>query len=507
MGLLLFVLLVVGSTYGGYNPEDWSENVLAESLRLRAQVKMFERPERELYEKYFPKDQHAAANVLLLGCGPGHLASEILFKRWPLLNITCVEINNELLRLGKEHLKQYGDSFHYIHGNITDLPFLLGANDVFDVVIVRLVLQHISAEERVKAVRNARTFLKPGGVFIGLSVDASLYDVIEPQLPVSKKLDDAYGEFRENQDEEGPFDYTGREVQFLLREAGFIDVRVEVVCGSSLEFGNELVFELNDSRRYELLRKNGLATKEEIEMAEQEMRESFSSPDSQALFMSFLFVNVGFAPRPPIVWNDERLREYWNDSVELKSKERFEIVVLGEEDDWDLQIDGELKALRGLGFPPPRVHYSPTQQTLDNLPKNAPIILVSHTTDETYVNNPDHALDPTDRAAGLFLPTPPLGQSHKNGDVFFWGWPEPFPFISDQPWYPAKTAVHTLYPFRNNPIVILSSCYSKRLEGIFSHVVGLSYDEHRVPLDPRSGRAVPTPELMKILYQYMGKSK
>lgn len=70
-------------------------------------------------------------------------------------------------------------------------------------------------------------------------------------------------------------------------------------------------------------------------------------------------------------------------------KYQWFILVYGEPDDWDLDITGEVRAIRDLGFPPPIVLWEPTPQQLFELPSKSPIILVSHTSDESFVNDPD----------------------------------------------------------------------------------------------------------------------
>lgn len=46
------------------------------------------------------------------------------------------------------------------------------------------------------------------------------------------------------------------------------------------------------------------------------------------------------------------------------------------------------------------VWWEPSPARLFELPHDSPVILVSHTSDHTFVNDPGHSIDPTDLAAG-----------------------------------------------------------------------------------------------------------
>ncbi len=85
-----------------------------------------------------------------------------------------------------------------------------------------------------------------------------------------------------------------------------------------------------------------------------------------------------------------------------------------------------------------------------------------------------------------YHPVPPLPHTTyrlNTREVFFWGYPEPFPFYNDTAWTPPRTRFEALYPLRYQETLILATCFSKRLEGTFPNVRGLTVDTFALPVD------------------------
>jgi hypothetical protein len=133
-----------------------------------------------------------------------------------------------------------------------------------------------------------------------------------------------------------------------------------------------------------------------------------------------------------------------------------------------VEPSADLLALSAAGFPEPEVWWNPTEQAIANMPHHSPILMLSHTTDGVYEEEP---YDDAFYALRGFRPIPPLSPDSSytsTSDVFTWGYPEPFPWldsVSRRPWVPPRTRLQTLYPFRYHPLVVLATCYSRAWSG------------------------------------------
>ena len=510
-----------------YRPELFSADVAKESARLLAQLRQFGEVERELYERHLGGMR--APRVLLLGCGPGHVASRVIFPRWPSANVTCVEVERRFIEEGtRGPLRSYikNAQFRYIHGDVRMLRRLVPCHvERYDAVVARLLLQHVEERVRLLILRHAEQHcLRVGAPLLALSVDAALSDIVEPSTPALDYLEEEAVRRRPlragRSGEAAPDDYCGRDLPYLARRAGFERVRVQVLTSSSESHGFGVIAQLLDVSQYQWLVDAGHVEPEDLQSAREELREMLQwnalngdDPRLRPLYMSFLVVtsavNLSPALLPGTKWDKTRIQRFWAEAGRAggasSEATTFHIVVWGDLDDYDLQLDGEMLALRQLGFPAPVVHWPASERAVRQIPRGAPIILVSHTTDDTYVNDPEHSFDPTDIRAGVFRPTPPVNGHYKPGDMFFWGWPEPFPFASNEPWVPPRTALEGLYPFRDQPLVVLASCYGKRLEGVFRNTKGLSADEYLVPLED-TYEMLPAPALVEVLWEYGEKA-
>jgi len=150
------------------------------------------------------------------------------------------------------------------------------------------------------------------------------------------------------------------------------------------------------------------------------------------------------------------------------------IVAIGEKTDNDLDLRSDLASLKEVtGLKPPIIVFNPSHKQILNLHPDSPILIVGHTTNDSYVMRKNESMDPTD--AFDYKPTPPLHSGYKPGDMFMWGYPEPFPWVNiTTPWHPATTVVEFLYPYRHQHLVILSTCYGFFFEHpAFPNVRGL----------------------------------
>jgi hypothetical protein len=173
------------------------------------------------------------------------------------------------------------------------------------------------------------------------------------------------------------------------------------------------------------------------------------------------------------------------------------IAVLGEEGDLDLDIEPITKAFMHYpDFERPTVLWAPTEAQLLNLPTDTPVVILAHTTPDNETVTPSPTRNPQDMYPYEVMPPFADPFYHSGiGEPFFWGWPEPFPWLNSTAVQPARSALSALAPFVRFDTVILASCSSIQLElvlpsPLFDHFIGLSSED--ILIEPNAG-TLPSP--------------
>jgi len=188
----------------GYSPR--------EAQRLQEQSQILE---KLLHEgTSFP----AGSKVLEAGCGVG-AQTEILARRNPGAQITCVDLSRESLEQAKRRMEELGvASVRFHQANISNLSF---TDDRFDHIFVCFVLEHLP--DPVQTLQELRRVLKPGGMITVIEGDhGSCF--WHPQTAESLIVWEA---LIHEQQRLGHDPLIGRSVFPLLRKAGFHVRRVE----------------------------------------------------------------------------------------------------------------------------------------------------------------------------------------------------------------------------------------------------------------------------------------
>lgn len=131
----------------------------------------------ELYAPYVDLKDKV---MLDAGCGPG--GKTVFFAEQGVKSITGLDMDPERIQFAKEFaaLKKT-DKPQFIQGNLAALPF---DADLFDVIFLNDVVEHIERPILVKAFKECKRVLKPGGKIClefppWTSIDAAhLYDYI-----------------------------------------------------------------------------------------------------------------------------------------------------------------------------------------------------------------------------------------------------------------------------------------------------------------------------------------
>lgn len=265
---------------GSYKIEGFAVSVDKEISRLKAQVELFWDKELDLLRKFGLCD---GMRILECGSGPGHVLEKLLAS-FPNSHITGIEVDPFLAQWSRERLKDRGDGrLDILEQSATHLEL---PDNSFDFAIARLLLEHLP--EPVKAVREARRVLKPGGRGVFIDNDFDLHLRAYPDIPELSVLYDAYCRCRIA---EGGNPRIGRELPWILLEGGFSDVDLEVVCAHSCLIGDDAFQRSEGSGIPAQLLKNGYLSRDVLDKLTRNWHDTLQQKN-HALFRE-LFVAVG----------------------------------------------------------------------------------------------------------------------------------------------------------------------------------------------------------------------
>lgn len=104
----------------------------------------------------------AEGRVLDIGCGPGHIALQLVTQK-PDLEVVGVDLSENMLKIAEEH-RSVCSQAERVSFQIADAKGLDFADDSFDVVCSNTILHHIP--DPVPFLAEAWRVLKPGGVLL-----------------------------------------------------------------------------------------------------------------------------------------------------------------------------------------------------------------------------------------------------------------------------------------------------------------------------------------------------
>ncbi len=170
-----------------------------------------------------PLELKPALRVLDVGSGPAHTTMELARRVSPSGKVTGVDINAEFIARATERVREAKLPIEFTHSGFPPLPF---PDASFDRVFCKNVLEYVeSAAETV--VEMARV-TAPGGIVVAADSDWDLLvlETGEANRERNERVLAASKSIAINQPR------IGRMLYGLFREAGLIDVKVEILAGA-----------------------------------------------------------------------------------------------------------------------------------------------------------------------------------------------------------------------------------------------------------------------------------
>lgn len=100
--------------------------------------------------------------ILEVGCGTGELL-RFVARRFPKALLTGLDADPQVLERARGKLAQQGIPATLVPGLAQELPFQTGT---FDLVLSSLMLHHLDTESKLRALRDWRRVLAPGGTLV-----------------------------------------------------------------------------------------------------------------------------------------------------------------------------------------------------------------------------------------------------------------------------------------------------------------------------------------------------
>ncbi|HEX9444668.1 MAG TPA: methyltransferase domain-containing protein [Candidatus Binatia bacterium] len=137
------------------------------------------------------RDRQAAVRFLDVGAGYGGL-TEFLLRHFPGATATCQDGSEEMVKLGRERMKDFAGRFDYVVGDFSRPGWSRDITGPFDAVVSAIAIHNVRDRRTIKRIyADIFPLVKPGGCFLN-------FDGMKPSL-------------------EAQLDY--------VREAGFTDVK------------------------------------------------------------------------------------------------------------------------------------------------------------------------------------------------------------------------------------------------------------------------------------------
>jgi ubiquinone/menaquinone biosynthesis C-methylase UbiE len=195
-------------------------------------------------------------SILEPGSGPGFI-TELLLESFPSSRVTAVEIDAGLVADAQRYLAQHEERVTFVEASVEDTG--LPANS-HDAAFVRLLFQHLPDPARAAA--EVHRVLRPGAPFVIYDVDDELWGLSEPPVP---GWDAVVERMAAAQAARGGNRYIGRRLLRVLSEAGFNELKLELIAKDTETYGLEAFLPQIDPGRLQPLVQFGVFSQAEVD--------------------------------------------------------------------------------------------------------------------------------------------------------------------------------------------------------------------------------------------------
>ena len=164
--------------------------------------------------------------ILDAACGPGAISC-LIKQRFNNVDVVGSDLNSNLLEVAAKTADKFGHQIEFRQEDVYNLPF----SEEFDFAYTRFLFQHLQKPEQ--ALRSLANALRPGGRLCIVDVDdgwLNLYPELSAFEQICRKA-------RENQANLGGDRLVGRKMRNYLQDAGFSEIKVDVVAINSDQIG------------------------------------------------------------------------------------------------------------------------------------------------------------------------------------------------------------------------------------------------------------------------------
>jgi ubiquinone/menaquinone biosynthesis C-methylase UbiE len=211
-----------------YDAHTFNINFEREAKRLTAQVDLFWDGDRTFFLKQIPQTPIA---LLDIGCGTGRLLQH-LEPVFPHAFCIGVDADVSLCTMARKNLKIPLRKLCLACSSVYSLSF---SSKTFDVVIARLLLEHLS--DPSVALHEIFRILKIGGKAIIIDND---FDFHLRTWPPIDEFDEYYNAYCMAREQAGGNPKIGRQLPRFLKQAGFSEIAFEMYCAFNYKTGNDL---------------------------------------------------------------------------------------------------------------------------------------------------------------------------------------------------------------------------------------------------------------------------
>jgi tRNA (cmo5U34)-methyltransferase len=132
----------------------------------------------EIALELLPFKPEASFMALDLGVGTGFFSNAVL-QRFPNCRIIAIDGASSMIDMAKTRLSTQANRIDFRIGDFRNLRQLLEPEDRCELIYSSYALHHLTPEEKLVAVRDALTFLKPQGWFLNADLIVAAKDVEE----------------------------------------------------------------------------------------------------------------------------------------------------------------------------------------------------------------------------------------------------------------------------------------------------------------------------------------